>query len=317
MKICPNCRRTYQDDGLNFCLEDGSVLRFASTEPEPTVVMEYPRPTNPAQPAGVPTTPDAQNRPDYAMQPKKKSSRAWVWVLAIFAVLVLVCGGGFAGFFFYVASIADPNSNVVRGTTNSSNARTNSVTRTPSPSAWDGAGDTRLVDLSGWVKDPTASLESEYVDDEFFMRSKQKGYYYVLVAKDAEFSGSGTSRVTVRNPDDSSAELGYGLVFHSEITPLVNDYAFLIDTSTKKYRVVRHDHEQEKTVTPWTSSTAIKDNGQPNLLEARNKGDKIELYINGQLATSFSNKQGPKKGVPGLYVGDGAKIGFKKLEIVK
>ena len=25
MKICPRCQKTYADDNLNFCLEDGSV----------------------------------------------------------------------------------------------------------------------------------------------------------------------------------------------------------------------------------------------------------------------------------------------------
>ena len=317
MKICPNCRRTYDDDGLNFCLEDGTVLTFASADAERTVVMEYPRPTNPVPPSPVRQTWDPQRQPAESMQPKKRSSRTWVWVLGIFAILILVCGGGFVGFFVYVASITDTNSNIARTTTNSRNSRTN-TTRTPTPnSAWDDAGDALVVDLSGWVKDPNPSLESEYAGDEFFMRSKQKGYYYVLVAKEPVFSVAGISRVTVRNPDDSAADLGYGLVFHSETTPLVSDFAFLIDTAKKKFRVVRHERENETTVTPWTSSNSIKDQGEPNVLEARNKGDKIELYINDQLATSIQNKLGPKKGVPGLYVGDGAKIGFRKLEVVK
>jgi len=318
MKICPNCRRTYDDDGLNFCLDDGSVLTFAAPDPERTVVMEYPRPTSPAPPPAARTTRADPNQPAYSMQPKKKSSRTWLWVFGILAILVLVCGGGAVGFFLYIASFADTNGNITRTATNSTNAKSNTGTRSPSTnSAWDGAGDAHQVNLSDWVKDPTPELETDWENDEFFMTSKQKGYYYVLVAKDAEFSGSGISRVIVRNPDDKPAELGYGLVFQSETDPLVNDYAFLIDTSKKKFRVVRHAHEEETTVTAWTSSNAIKDHGEPNVLEARNKGDKIELYINGGLATSISNKLGPKKGVPGLYVGDGAKIGFKKLEVVK
>ena len=317
MKTCPNCRRTYDDDGLNFCLDDGSVLTFASTDAAPTVVMDYPRPTTSAPPAGT-TSWDARNQPATSMQPKKRSSRTWVWVLGIFAILILVCGGGLVGFFVYVASIANSNTSISRTTTNSSNAKANAVSRTSTPNPkWDGAGDAQAVELSDWVKDPTPALETELEGDEFFMTSKQKGYYYVLVAKDAEFSTSGTSRVTVRNPNDNSAELGYGLVFHSDTTSLANDYAFLIDTSKKKYRVVRHEHEDETTITAWTSSNSIKDHGEPNVLESRNKGDKIELYINDTLVTSITNRQGPKKGVPGLYVGDGARIGFKKLEVVK
>ena len=49
-----------------------------------------------------------------------------------------------------------------------------------------------------------------------------------------------------------------------------------------------------------------------NILEARDKGDTIDLYINGQLATSIKDTLTPKGGVPGLYSGDAAKIGFKR-----
>jgi hypothetical protein len=71
------------------------------------------------------------------------------------------------------------------------------------------------------------------------------------------------------------------------------------------------------TVTAWSSSKLINEGTAENTLEARDKGEKIELYINGQLASTITNKNGPKGGVPGLYAGDGARIGFKKLEIVK
>jgi hypothetical protein len=317
MKICPNCRRTYDDDALNFCLDDGSVLTFASPDAAPTVVMDYPRPTSSAPPAG-PTNWGPRDQPVHPLQPKKRSSKTWVWVVGIFTILILFCGGGFAAIFMYLASIADSNTKVARSSTSSNNAKANTTTRASDRnSSWDGSGDAHSVNLSDWVKDPTPALETEWEDDQFFMTSKQKGYYYVLVAKDAEFSTAAISRVTVQNPDDHPVELGYGLVFLSETTPLVNDYAFLIDTFKKKYRVVRHEHEDETTITAWTASNLIKDHGEPNLLESRFKGDKIELYINDALVTSISNKQGPKKGVPGLYVGDGARIGFKKLEVVK
>ena len=149
------------------------------------------------------------------------------------------------------------------------------------------------------------------------MAAKDKGYYYVLVAPDDFSTEKAITRVTVRNPDDASSSLGYGLIFHSDPTPLTKDYAFLIDSKKKKFRVVRHEPEKETTVTPWTNSNLIKPGTAENVLEARDKGEKIELYINGQLATTITNKQGPTSGVPGLYAGDGAKIGFKKLEIAK
>lgn len=46
MKICPQCRQTYSDDGLNFCLNDGSVLDSQSATEARTMVFEQPRLTN-------------------------------------------------------------------------------------------------------------------------------------------------------------------------------------------------------------------------------------------------------------------------------
>jgi hypothetical protein len=47
MKICPQCRQTYSDDGLNFCLNDGSVLAPYGSGPEArTVVADRVRVTN-------------------------------------------------------------------------------------------------------------------------------------------------------------------------------------------------------------------------------------------------------------------------------
>ena len=315
MKICPACRTTY-DDGLNFCLEDGSVLTFAPEGGAPTVVMGQPRHTDPASASEVSATRNEQNIATRSVQPKKKS-RTWMWVMAILAVLVLVCGGGLVGFFLYVASLAESNTSANKGTNNSTRvSKANTFTRaTPSPVAE--TNEAQEVDLSGWVKEPTEWLETAFEDGEFFMTSKQKDYYYVLVSKDEAMSDGRAARVTVRNPDDGAVTMGFGLVFHSETTPLANDYAFLIDTKRKKYRVVRHESSQEKTITAWTSSDLIKAGSELNLLEARDRGDRIELYINGQLANTITNKQGPGNGVPGLYVGDGAKIGFRKLEVVK
>lgn len=319
MKICPSCRRTYDDDGLNFCLEDGSVLTLAGNQPAPTVVMEQQRTTSPSPGTGVRTSWDAQNAGAYSMQPKKKSSKTWLWVVGILGLVIIVCGGGFAGFFIYVASIANTNANnnSMRGAANSSANRSN---RSPSGSPDAPPAETMSfdeLDLAAWVREFSVWGTTEFKDGEFLMAAKEKGYYYVLVAPDEYSTERAVTRVTVRNPDDVNSSLGYGLIFHSDPTPLTKDYAFLIDTKRKKFRVVRHDPERETTVTPWTSSKLINGGTEENVLEIRDRGDKFELYINGQLATTVVNKQGPTSGVPGLYAGDGAKIAFKKLEIAK
>ncbi|CAN5513613.1 hypothetical protein BH10ACI1_BH10ACI1_28580 [soil metagenome] len=48
MKKCPNCQQTYEDDDLNFCLNDGGILEQSREDsPPPTVMINQPRMTNP------------------------------------------------------------------------------------------------------------------------------------------------------------------------------------------------------------------------------------------------------------------------------
>jgi hypothetical protein len=62
MKVCPKCQKTYEDAGLQFCLEDGELLTQSSYQPPPnrwdepkTVVQD--KTTNPF------------NRTDWASNP--------------------------------------------------------------------------------------------------------------------------------------------------------------------------------------------------------------------------------------------------------
>ncbi|MEO6051016.1 MAG: hypothetical protein ABIP78_06760 [Pyrinomonadaceae bacterium] len=333
MKICPRCQKTYVDDNLNFCLEDGSVLtQAASAEPQ-TVFVNEPHPKQP-QPQIQHTTGGQTggqagwNTPQqYSMQPPKKSSKTWVWVLLILGVVVLVCGGGFAGLVF-IGMQADKAANASNGitrttiptpggnknttTTNFANTATNATNVTTSART-----DMESVDLAAWVKDFSAFGNTEFTNGEFIMSSKKKGFYYVLVAPEEYQTDKADIRVTLRNVDNAAGSLGYGLIFHSNPTPLEQDYAFLIDTKRKKYRVVHHLPQDEKSVVTWTASTAIKEGSEENVLEARDLDDKIELYINGTMVTSIKNIYGYAGGVAGLYSGDGVKIAFKNLEIRK
>jgi hypothetical protein len=262
------------------------------------------------------------------MQPAKKSSKAWVWVLLILGLVVLVCGGGFAGLVFLGIQADKNNTNVTQTNTTTpnnakkqtnsnkttSNGSTTTNTTTTSNSA---RTDVESVDLSSWVRDVSVYGNTSYSNDEFFMSSKNKGYYYVLVAPDEYQTENADTRVTLRNVDNANSSLGYGLIFHSNPTPLQQDYAFLIDTKRKKYRVVHHEPSKEGLVVSWTSSPAIKEGTESNVLEARDHPDRIELYINGTMVTSIKNVYGYKGGVAGLYSGDGANIAFKDLEIRK
>ena len=316
MKICPTCRRAYDDDALNFCLDDGSVLNFAVDDSSaPTIAMHQPRPTVPTNdPTLMQSSWTPQPAAPHSVQPKKKKSRGWLWAIAILCLGVLLCGGGIAGFFVYVASVADTN---LRVANNSSNTRWNNSTNTNASSSPVDPARVQEIGLEEWAKQTSSWGTNEFKDGELVMASRERGNYYVIVAADQYKTDKAATRVTLRNSENADSGLGYGLVIHSDSTPLQNDYAFLIDAKRKRFRIVRHDPEKEVAVVPWTNSKLIQDGTAENVIEARDKGAKIDFYLNGQLATSITNKQGPTGGVPGLYTGDGAKIAFKKLEIIK
>ena len=232
MKICPTCRKTYTDDGLNFCLQDGSVLTFAGPEQPATVVMNPPRPTDPSPGTMRPTVgqqPNWGNQPAYSMQPPKKSSRAWIWVVGILGLAVLLCGGGGIGLFL-IEKMSDAN-NVSKG--NSINRPNAVATPTPPPFS---STSVDTIDLSQWVKDFSIYGTTEFVGDELVMASKKKDFYYVLVAPDTYRTDGAATHVTVRNVENANSSLGYGLIFHSDTTPLIKDYAFLIDSKRQKYQ---------------------------------------------------------------------------------
>ncbi len=334
MKICPRCQKTYGDENLNFCLDDGTVLAQVSTSPLPeTVLLNRPRITVPTQQVPGQQFPNQQmqqpawntGQQQQSMQPKK-SSKTWIWVLLILGVLALVCGGGFVGFLAYVGSQANiaNSTNVAtnRGTTTSStnSKSTNSTTATSTPTSSSTSSDRKdveKVDLEEWVREFSAFGTTEYTNNELLMASKQKRFYYVLAGTKDQTTEDADTVVTLRNVDNADSSLGYGLVFHSNPQPLEQGYAFLIDTKKKKYHVVHHVPKDEISVVNWTKSDAIRDGAQENTLEIRDHPDKIDLYINGQMVTSIKNTYGYTGGVVGLYSGDAVKIAFKNLEIHK
>lgn len=316
MKVCPTCRKTYTDEGLNFCLEDGSMLTIAQQEAPPTVVMQSPAPTNPNPVFQNP--PHSQQtwaqQPSYSIQPKKKS-KAWLWVTGLLGLGVLLCGGGGIGMLAYFAAQGEKeNSRNSAPPPPANNARTNtSTTNTSSP-----GGDrtaVSVVNMSTWAEATSPEVISEFNNNELVLGTRQKGYYYVLVSQESDTTESANTRVAVRNVDNLDSNMGYGLVFHSNPQPLKQDYCFLIDAKKKRYRVVRHVPQDEPVVVRWTTSSAIKDGTQENILEVRDLDGNIDLYINGEKVTSIRNTHGYKGGVAGVYSGDAARAAFSKLEI--
>lgn len=308
MKICPLCRTTYTDPNLNFCLEDGSVLQAyqGGSEPDTVLVNQLRQTQTPQQ--GAPLAQPQWNVHQQSSQPKK-SSKVLVWVLLILGAVVFLCGGGFAGLLLLSSGISTTDGSRDENSTNTSSQTSTTTNTTSTKKVADSP------DLSKWVQESKSFGETEFTDGQFIMSSKARGYYYALAATEKYRSVGSDVSVTVTNLNGAPTDLGFGLVFHSEVTPLRKGYAFLIDSVKRRYRIVNHTPSKENVVVNWTSSDAIREGKQPNSLEARDGGPTIDLYINGKKVNSIRNVHGAANGVVGLYAGDGIKVAFRDLEI--
>lgn len=327
MKICPQCNKTYNDDNLNFCLDDGAVLNQAGAAQKgqndlpDTVLISQPPQTAQNEPFG--TGEQDKNfgaqqtnwgASQQTVQSPKKSSKSWLWVLGILGVLAVVCGGGLIGLVAWVSTFEDnTNWNSDNGSNASANSsNSSSVSKSATP---DDRKNVRNIDLSLWAKGPSQYGNTEYQSGDFLMQANQEGFYYVLVAPSIYKTEDATTGVTIENRDNASTEMGYGLVFHSNPTPLKKGYAFLIDSDKKRYRIVRHIPGNELAVQNWTNSDAIKEGSQPNVVEIRDENGEIDFYINGEKVATKTNTFGYKGGVAGLYAGTSSPIIFSNFEI--
>ncbi|HEY0459652.1 MAG TPA: DUF4190 domain-containing protein [Pyrinomonadaceae bacterium] len=104
MKICPNCRQTYTDDNLNFCLTDGSFLTAVSDNEPKTVLMDQPRVTNqtnfgqaafePSTAWGAPQNIQQQMNYPMRVQSQNQTLATVSLVLGILSVVSVCCWGG-------------------------------------------------------------------------------------------------------------------------------------------------------------------------------------------------------------------------------
>ena len=101
MKHCPQCRETYADESLNYCLNDGTPLSLGVGPDPRTEILSADSPDRPTIPIIPQQTYDVPQNAAYApAQAQGKGTRAWIWVLGILGLVVLLCGGGFAGLIY-------------------------------------------------------------------------------------------------------------------------------------------------------------------------------------------------------------------------
>ena len=329
MKRCPQCNRTYTDDALSFCLDDGSPLVSASApssfDPSATVQFPQSRETEPQPtiaygPGQMPpsATPPPQWSPMPPMTPPKRS--VWPWILGIGAVLVFM-GIGAIILIIALASMSGDNNNNANANLNinanaranrNANATLNANTRSTLSSYTDD------FSSESWYTGSSQFGRTWYEDDEYHVHAN-KGGYIVMYAPDRKdyYDENSTVRVTVRSVDGQSPDSGYGLLVHgTRENNQFRDYGFLIYSGdSPKYAIVQHKSSTESKLVSWTASSTIRTGSTPNQLEVRIRDRRLDFYINGQFVTSITDSEDFLRGRVGFYTSDVSEVAFDDLEI--
>src|ERR1700682_3449960 len=136
MKRCPTCNRTFADQNLSFCIEDGTPLVQAgppSFDPEATMVVPSSRsskgsrgdeagagPASSKEDAPNDGKAPAYQPPGQFAPPGAKERRAWPWIVGIVVLLLIaVTGIGIA------AAIVIPRMMRAQNDQNNANANAN------------------------------------------------------------------------------------------------------------------------------------------------------------------------------------------------
>jgi hypothetical protein len=330
MKRCPQCNRTYTDDALSFCLDDGSPLLSASAPSsfDPSATVQYPEsrdtsppPTiayGPGQPPPSPPPPPAWS-PMPPMTPQKRSP--WPWILGIGAVLVFM-GIGVVVLIIAIASISsnnnnnrvssDSNNNNSRPSNRNSNTNTNTNTRSTLSSFTDDFSSEK------WHAGTSEFGKTWYEDDEYHMYGNKRGYIVMYAPNQKDYyDENATVRVTLRSVYGISPNAGYGLLVHGEMSAgQFRDYGFLIyNGDNAKYAIVQHKNKIETKLVDWTSLSAIRTGTTPNQIEVRIRDRRLDFYINGQFVTSITDSEVFLSGRVGFYTSDTSEVAFDDLEI--
>jgi hypothetical protein len=343
MKRCPQCNRTYADDALSFCLDDGSPLLSVAPPSDPSATIQYPQPRdtspqatiafNPGQVQAPPPPPPPQSAPPPAwtpMPPPAAQKRSvWPWLLGIGAVLVFV-GIGVVILVIAVAKITnDNNSNGNSNNSNSKVANRNTNKNTNTNTDDTNSNTNTRSNLTTFTDDFSNKTwgtgESQYGNiwyqsEEYHMHATKGGFIVMYAPDKPEYHDeNATVRVGLRSIDGNPPLTGYGLVVHGEKKDgKLEDYGFLVYTGDNpKYKIVLHKSGAETKVVDWTPTSTIRAGTLPNQIEVRIRDLKLDFYINGQFVTSITDEANYHRGRVGLYTSDVGEVAFDDLEISK
>lgn len=348
MKRCPSCNRTYTDEALSFCLEDGTPLLIEAppavtggTIPYPSARDTNPPPTQIYHPSAPQShapavSPPPSYQPQYSPLPlpqRRKSHAVW-WILGGLAVITILGIGALVILIAIASMSSNSNSNRLSNTNNSNqNANANRSTNANSTNSnyqRDNTDSNANLPTSAsddfssqlWGTGTSQYGETWYANNEYHMRSKDKTYLVMYGPSSSNYNTeNATVHVTVQNVDGISPVYGYGLLVHCEKSKDKNeleDYGFLIRTGdSPAYEIVMHKGGKETKLVDWTTASTIRTGTNSNQIEVRIKDRSLSLYINGQYATSITDSVPFKRGLVGFYTSDAHEIAFDDLGITR
>ena len=110
MKRCPTCNKTFSDQNLSYCIDDGTPLLDIPEDDELTEVQ----PNSPATYA-----PPAYQPPSYAAPVAGKKRRVWPWLVGIGALLLLTLVGFVVAAVMLIPRLKESQRSVVNPSSNS------------------------------------------------------------------------------------------------------------------------------------------------------------------------------------------------------
>ncbi|HZH34379.1 MAG TPA: hypothetical protein VEX64_06025 [Pyrinomonadaceae bacterium] len=325
MKKCPVCNRTYTDESLNFCLEDGAALVAAAGQ---SGFSSQPSSGFGSQSQSQNPQSWQPNMPQNPTAPKPKKSRTGLWILGILGIVLVVGVVGIFGLLILIGlAVGNENENENKAPNNSVDSNTGN--RVKSNRTASNANLTKPAtgkirfdgNLGSWGKINSEFGRAEETGGEYQVSSKKSDNYYVIISPpdsgETYITNNATTKMTVRSLTETSPYLGYGLIVHSDESPLESDFAFVIRTDENpSFRVAKHEDSEEIELVEWTAASQIRGGTAPNELEVRSDGKQLQFYINGQFATSVADTK-IGKGVVGIYTSGTPTVGFSNLKIVE
>ena len=170
MKQCPQCQRTYADERLAYCLEDGiSLVNIPNSFQPPPAITQPSSPRVKYTPSDTLQVPPAQFTVPFS-PPNQTAVKSGgkVWIILSAVVILIILGGGVLAFFLLRDNINQPATNE-NANFNGRPVVSTSPTPTPAPTATQMVGSWKAnVVENGVAQEITVTFSANGLSEYFF-----------------------------------------------------------------------------------------------------------------------------------------------------